>query len=75
MKTKLTAVLRREEGDYVALHPELDIASQGSTREEALLNLQEAVELFLECASSHEIAGRLSGETWITQFEAEYAQA
>jgi predicted RNase H-like HicB family nuclease len=46
MKTKLTAVLRREEGDYVALNPELDIASQGSTREEALLNLQEAVELF-----------------------------
>jgi len=75
MKTKLTAVLRREEGDYVALNPELDIASQGSTREEALSNLQEAVELFLECASSNEIAGRLSGETWITQFEAEYAQA
>lgn len=75
MKTKLTAVLRREEGDYVALNPELDIASQGSTREEALLNLQEAVELFLECASPNEIAGRLSGETWITQFEAEYAQA
>ena len=39
MKTKLTAVLRREEGDYVALNPELDIASQGSTREEALSNL------------------------------------
>jgi predicted RNase H-like HicB family nuclease len=75
MKTKLTAVLRREEGDYVALNPELDIASQGSTRDEALLNLQEAVELFLECASSNEIAERLSGETWITQFEAEYAQA
>jgi predicted RNase H-like HicB family nuclease len=75
MKTKLTAVLRREEGDYVALNPELDIASQGSTREEALLNLQEAVELFLEYASSQEIAGRLSEETWITQFEAEYAQA
>ena len=59
----------------MALSPELDIASQGSTRDEALLNLQEAVELFFECASSNEIAGRLSGETWITQFEAEYAQA
>ena len=75
MKTKLTAVLRREEYDYMALNPELDIASQGSTREEALLNLQETVELFLECASPNEISGRLSGETWITQFEAEYAQA
>jgi len=59
----------------MALNPESDIASQTSMREEDLLNLQEAVEFFLACASSHEIAGRLSGDTWITQFEAEYARA
>ena len=35
----------------------------------------EAVGLFLECAAAHEIEGRLSGEAWITQFEADYAQA
>ncbi len=36
---------------------------------------QEAVGLFLECAAAHEIEGRLSAEAWITQFEADYAQA
>ncbi|MFM7374020.1 MAG: type II toxin-antitoxin system HicB family antitoxin [Chthoniobacterales bacterium] len=75
MNPKFTAVLRREEGEYVALNPELDIASQGSTVEEALANLREAVTLFLECASEKEIDGRLSGEAWITQFEAGHASA
>ena len=75
MKSKFTAVLRREEAEYVALNPELDIASQGATPELALANLREAVTLFLECASANEIEGRLSGEAWITQFEAEYAEA
>ena len=75
MKAKFTAVLRREEGDYVALNPELDIASQGASPEEALSNLREAVSLFLECASAEEIAGRFSDEAWITQFEAEHAPA
>jgi predicted RNase H-like HicB family nuclease len=75
MKAKFTAVLRREEDEYVALNPELDIASQGPTPELALANLREAVGLFLECADTREIEGRLSPETWITQFEADYAQA
>lgn len=75
MKPKFTAVLSREENEYVALNPELDRVSQGPTPEHALANLREAVGLFLECASANEIDGRLSGEAWITQFEAEYAQA
>jgi predicted RNase H-like HicB family nuclease len=75
MKAKFTAVLRREDGDYVALNPELDIASQGPSPEDALANLREAVSLFLECAAPEEIAGRLSEEAWITQFEAEHAPA
>jgi predicted RNase H-like HicB family nuclease len=75
MKSTFTAVLRREEDEYVALNLELDIASQGPTPEQALANLREAVGLFLECVSANEIDGRLSGEAWITQFEAEYAQA
>jgi predicted RNase H-like HicB family nuclease len=62
MQAKFTAVLRREEGEYVALNPELDIASQGGSPEEALANLREAVGLFLECASEEEISGRLSEE-------------
>lgn len=75
MKSKFTAVLRREEDQYVAFTPDLDIASQGDTTEEALSNLREAVSLFLECAPPEELAGRLTEDAWITQFEAEYATA
>ena len=75
MKSKFTAVLRREEDQYVAFTPDLDIASQGASPEEALANLKEAVGLFLECASPQEVAGRLTEDAWITQFEAEYATA
>ena len=75
MKSKFTAVIRREEDQYVAFTPDLDIASQGANPEEALKNLQEAVSLFLECASPSELAGRCTEDAWITQFEAEYATA
>ncbi len=37
------------------MSPELDIASQGATPQEALANLKEAVGLFLECASPAEL--------------------
>ena len=75
MKTKLTAILREEEDMTVAFTPELDITSQGSTAKEALANLKEAVELFLEVASPAEIEGRLTPDAWITQFEADVATA
>ena len=75
MKAKFTAILRFEGDGVVALSPELDIASQGATPQEALANLKEAVELFLECASPSELEGCLSEESWITQFETEYAPA
>jgi len=45
---ELSAVVWREEGIYVALCPELDVASQGKSVEEALRNLEEALELYLE---------------------------
>ena len=44
----LTAIIRKGERQYVALCPEIDIVSQGYTKEEALKNLKEAVELYLE---------------------------
>ena len=47
MKT-FTAIIRRGEKLYVALCPEVDVASQGSTVDEALKNLKEAVELYIE---------------------------
>jgi predicted RNase H-like HicB family nuclease len=69
MKQKLTAIIEREDGMYVALCPELDIASQGSSIESARDNLQEAIELFFETASPEEIKERMHGEIFITQVE------
>jgi len=45
---ELSAVVWREDGIYVALNPEFDVASQGKSVEEALRNLKEALELYLE---------------------------
>ena len=66
---QLTAVIEREGNGYVALCPELDIASQGGTVEEARSNLAEAVQLFLETASPTEIKERLHSEIYVTPFE------
>ncbi len=46
--TTYNAVITEEDGQYVALNPEYDVASQGDTVEVALANLQEALELYLE---------------------------
>lgn len=65
---RYTAWIEREDDGYVALCPELDVGSQGETVEEALANLREAVELFLECADPSEIGRRLHGEVFVTTF-------
>ena len=43
-----TAVIHKEDNLYVAECPEINTASQGKTIEEAVRNLQEATELYLE---------------------------
>ena len=53
----------------MSLFPELDIASQGDTIEEARNNLREAIELFFEAASPNEIQTRLHEEVYVTQLE------
>lgn len=63
---QLTAVIHREGNLYVSLCPELDVASQGETIDEAKANLIEALELFFEVASDTEIARRLSSEFYVT---------
>lgn len=65
-----TAIIEKEGNGYVALCPELDVASQGQTVEEATANLKEAVDLFLECADPGEIQRRLHTEIFVTRFEA-----
>ncbi len=71
MKTthQLTALIEREGNGYVSLCPELDIASQGTTVEDAKTNLTEAVELFFETADPKEIESRLHSEIFVTRLE------
>ena len=69
MSRRVTAVIHREGTGFVALCPELDIASQGDTVEAARDNLREAVELFFECASPAEVQERLGEEVFVTQLE------
>ncbi len=69
MKKQFTAIIDKEDDMYVALCPELDIASQGDSIVEAKTNLSEAVSLFLNYASQDEIDRKVHVETYITQFE------
>ncbi|MBI4362382.1 MAG: type II toxin-antitoxin system HicB family antitoxin [Euryarchaeota archaeon] len=63
--TRFSAVLRKEGRWYVSWCPEVDIASQGKTVEEAVKNLKEAVELYLE----DERGPRPSAAPLVTTFE------
>ena len=66
---RVTAIIEREDDGFVALCPELDIASQGSSIEEARTNLIEALTLFFETADPSEISRRFRSEVFITQVE------
>ncbi len=63
---QFTSIIQRDGDWYVAFCPELDIASQGRTIEEARTNLIEAIELFLETASPTEIQERLHSDVFIS---------
>ncbi len=69
MTRQLTAIIEREGDGFVALCPEVDVASQGNSVDEARRNLQEALELFFETASPEEIRDRLHHEVYVTQVE------
>jgi len=61
----LTAVLiPSSEGGFTALNPETGTTSQGETVEDALANLQEATELYLE-----EFPLKTSGPPLVTTFQ------
>jgi len=72
MQKQLTAIIEKEGDGYVSFCPEYDIASQGSTVEEARNNLHEALELFFETASPQEIQSRFHGEIYITRMDVAY---
>jgi predicted RNase H-like HicB family nuclease len=65
----LTAVLTpAEEGGFVGLNPETGTTTQGETVEEAVKNLKEATELFLEEFPGHQMSHPL-----VTTFEVAHA--
>ncbi len=69
MTTKIfTAVVYKDGNLYVAECPEVGTVSQGTTIEEALANLREATELYLE-----EFPLTNGGRPLLTIFEATYA--
>lgn len=63
-----TAVLHKERNLYVADCPEVGTVSQGPSIEEAVANLKEATELYLE-----EFPPESSSPPLVTVFEAHYA--
>ncbi len=62
----LTAALHQEEEWYVAQCLEVDVASQGRTIDEALANLGEAVQLYLE--EVDDPAGYVTATPLVTSF-------
>ena len=69
MTRQLTAIVEREGDGYVALCPEVDVASQGDSVAEARDNLEEALTLFFKTASSEETGRRLHNEVYVTRIE------
>jgi predicted RNase H-like HicB family nuclease len=59
---KLTAVLWKEKEGYVSKCPEIGVASAGDTVEDALRNLREAAELYLENAKEVGILEEIESE-------------
>jgi len=71
---RLTAVTWREGNGHVALCPDVDVASQGDTVQEARANLTEALQLFLETASPAELAARLRVDVEVSPLEVAVGQ-
>ncbi|MFB9907479.1 type II toxin-antitoxin system HicB family antitoxin [Allokutzneria oryzae] len=63
----LTAAIHQEEDWYVAQCLEIDVASQGKTIQEALANLAEAVELYLEVMP--DAVGQITSTPLVTSFQ------
>lgn len=70
---RLTAVIEKEGSWYVATCPELGVASQGRSFDEAEAMIQEAVELLLEEADEAEIKRRLNRGVKVKKLELAHA--
>jgi predicted RNase H-like HicB family nuclease len=71
---KVSVVIEQDEHGYYAYSPELEgCQSQGATFEEALANIREAAELYLETLTPEEIRERTSREIVTTALEVRVA--
>jgi predicted RNase H-like HicB family nuclease len=67
---KVSVVIEKDEHGYYAFSPELEgCQSQGLTFEEAVENVREAIELYLETLTPDEIRERTSREIMTTALE------
>jgi predicted RNase H-like HicB family nuclease len=66
----LTAVIHKEDDLYVAECPEVGTVSQGYTIEDAITNLREATELYLEEFPMPQVS-----RSFLTTFEAAHVSA
>ena len=74
MSYKVGVVIEKDEFGYYAFCPELEgCQSQGDTFEEALQNIKEAIELYLETLPEDERIQYLSHEIYTTSIEVNVA--
>ena len=74
MSYKVNVVIETDEEGYYAYCPELEgCHSQGTTLEEVMANIREAVELYLETMDVEERKRRLSKEILTTSLEVNIA--
>ena len=76
MSNKISVVIERDEFGYYAFAPELPgCQSQGANLDEALSNIREAVELYLETMDPDEISEAVCREIITTTVEVRNAEA
>ena len=74
MSYKVNVVIEKDDHGYYAYSPELEVCqSQGDSYEEAIANIREAVELYLETLSEEERSQYLSKEILTTSLEVNLA--
>jgi len=70
MSYKVSVVIKKDDHGYFVYAPELEgCQTQGDSLEEALANIKEAIELYLETLSEEEIRAYLSKEILTTSLE------
>lgn len=66
MSKTFSAIVTEEGGGFVALNPDTDVASQGDTIDDALANLKEALELYLEETATQDKVSDAPHATFLT---------